>query len=338
MTLPNESVGPNGIDFTTATCVSAWIEYPFNQNGDSDTKVYRHIMQVKRANYAPLEFNDEMTAADSKPERSPFPDDALAFWVGDTQPTQIGGDLVEFQRTFANVPASRTEGYGLYPFDAPGVDTTATLTTATSIGSESASSVWLDAFFTFEMSGEDAANFPVNSRVDIYNDNQSSGVAGKFRVIIPNNGNPIDYFVTVNDAYVTENDGSLITCKIYGRNLNPSWNTDWYFEPSAPYPYTTFTVTRRINARAPKTVNNTASVDSDYFKADNIFDIDLINKFQVYDASLNPTDTLTSSTNPTKLEYQDFIDNRTLLPAEISALERWMGNIWLRATISTIAQ
>ena len=112
----------SGISFSTPTCVGAWIEYPFRNQGDSATKIYVHQMQVLNTDYTPLSDNDTMTAATQKPIRSPFADDAAAYYVGDSQPSPTDGGLVQFNRTFANIPASRIDPMGIYAYERPGFD------------------------------------------------------------------------------------------------------------------------------------------------------------------------------------------------------------------------
>jgi len=317
MSLPNESVGTGGIAFTTATCVSAWIEYPFNALGDSTTKVYRHIMQVKLSSYAPLSFDDEMTAADKKPTRSPFSDDALAFWVGDSIPTQIGGDLVEFERTFANVPASLIEGASIYSFSYPGLDSTVSSTIATSNGNESVGfdSGTKEAIMTFNVASPGA--FSIGQKLHVNNDAQVNGL---FQINVPTFGwNNYE----INNAFVTNISGSTITCR---EDISAYAALGFRSQPTI----TTFTLVGAIAGRDPFVSNATSRSIISYVKETNIEAISIAPKFQAVDSSGSPTDILTTTTSPTKSEYLDTVTSGAFIAAESTQIERWMGNIWAK--------
>lgn len=103
--------------FDTHKCVSAWIEYPFRDVGDSTTKIYHHKMQGNLSSYSPLSDDNELTDAGNKPEGSPFSDDSSAFYVGDSATRDVGGGVVEYERVFANVPQDRTDSNGIYAFN-----------------------------------------------------------------------------------------------------------------------------------------------------------------------------------------------------------------------------
>jgi len=343
MPLPTESGA--AIAFTTATCVQAWTEYPFNKTGDSVTKVYRHMMQVKRANYAPLAFDDEMTAAGEKPARSPFADDALAFWVGDSQPSQIGGDLVEFERTFANIPVSRTEGYGLYPVEAPGVaaNTSVVIATSESTPTPAISVIgdW-DVTVIFTVGTGVGASFTEGLLVDINNDAVGDGrFTGTFTILVYNQGSYDEVVVAKNfnmeASPGTDITGDVITCT-KDISVNFPSNYTKVESPTSSETITTFTASNDLIARDPETLNTTANVQFDYFKVDSIFEITVNNKFHVITSAGDKTDTSSATTNPTSEEYLELIAAGSTLNAEDSSLNRWMGNIWSRETIRGKAQ
>lgn len=102
---------------------ASYIDYPFQSDGDSNTKVYHLICQVNRDAYTPLALDTTMTNATTANVSSlPWSGDANAYHVGDSTPRSIGGGVVEFERTFAKIPearANRASGSTAYSF--PGI-------------------------------------------------------------------------------------------------------------------------------------------------------------------------------------------------------------------------
>jgi len=330
MSLPNESVGSGGIAFTTPTCVKAWIEYPLNEQGDSTTKVYHHIMQVKRANYAPLAYDDEMTAADKKPVRSPFPDDANAFWVGDSEPSQIGGNLVEFERIFANIPADRTDPNGLYPFQFPGNSTSVTETIGVSTGNYSVAVSYanpqMHADITFDMATADAAKLSVGERVDLTNTTDVYEVdygSGQFDA-----GTIVTYVTDVTGDTVTVRYSHYATNSSVGFTGNPNAT------------FTTHTVKRpSLDARDLLQDSAASIVLVTYEKASSPSQLSAFAlKFVVRNAAGVVTDNLVFSTEPTSATYSAYINDGQYIAAENESFTRWRGNIYERTAIQVLAK
>lgn len=282
----------------TPTCVQAWVEYPFNQRGDSATKVYRHTMQVRRSGYAPLSLDDTMTDADEKPSGSPFGDDADAYWVGDSQPTQAGGDLVEFERTFANIPASRIETAGVYPYNFPGVanEGISTTTIATSTGNESiGSQIGTSGYYPiqFDVSDDDLKRFRAGDGVRLIDtdDDRASGIVSRL-------------------------DGNTIHVVAPATLLNAG----------------TFTIKSRVFRSSPETFNASSYEVISYQRADSAADLTLKSQFRIYNVVDGlRTDILENSLKDTTFtvgEYVEMIATETELQAEDSSFSRWMGNIW----------
>lgn len=327
--------------FTTPICIGAWIEYPFRDQGDPVTKIYHHKMLVVMANYAPLADDDVMTAAGQKPVSSPFADDAAAYYIGDSQPTESNG-LREFDRMFANIPADRVEPNGLYPFDFPGTGATTTVSVGDSTGnySETVSSAQGEIFkadIVFDMSSTDAAKVAVGDWVRLENNgdtftfNADDG-SGAFSLSFLSNAFT-DYECRVKSVV-----SSTITVeftvldKITGAAPTASGN-----------PNTTrvnYTLRHESLAiRDPLQESSASVISFSYEKiADPLNIADLETKFKVYTTSGVVTDTLSSSTNPSSVDYTKKVGRWDYINAENQSFERWKGNIYERRTIKVVAQ
>ena len=325
-----------GTAFTTPTCVGGWVEYPFANEGDGVTKIYHHNMMVKESSYSPLSFDDVMTAADEKPERSPFSDDSSAYWVGDSTPNPADGGNVMFDRKFANIPAQRTNGAGYYSVELPGSSVTVTDNLATSTADEALSSSGSTLIVTFTVASADVGNFNVGQRVSINNDADASG---KFQATVRNYPGVYPQYYTnyffIDSARVVDITGNTITTYFDGTTVR--FVSDF---SSPTLPLTTFTISNVLNTRNPSVENMPSIIIQDYFKVDDLRSIQVIDKFYVkYSSSNNtPVDTLSNSTSPTASEYLTSIVSSEYLPAEISTVTRWMGNIWVRETTKFLAK
>lgn len=102
------------------------IKYPFIEQGDSATKEYRMVCVLSQSNYNPalISLNATMSSAASAGVIAlPFTADASAYFVGDFNHSPRDGGMVEFERVFSNIPASRTgvlTGTTAYTF--PGIE------------------------------------------------------------------------------------------------------------------------------------------------------------------------------------------------------------------------
>tara|TARA_R110001632_G_scaffold231952_1_gene371533 strand:+ start:317 stop:1660 length:1344 start_codon:yes stop_codon:yes gene_type:complete len=121
------------ISLDRATCTGSYRTKPFRDNGDIRTNIYYHEMKVLTLAYTPLADDDTMTTATQKPLRSPFPDDAAAFYVGDQNVSDGGDGFTTFIRIFANIPETRYDPSGLYAFDFAGVTTTSDSTVTSTV-------------------------------------------------------------------------------------------------------------------------------------------------------------------------------------------------------------
>lgn len=95
--------------FAQSRAADSWVEYPFMERGDSTAKIYHMKCSVNRANYAPIAINAPMTSAATAGVISlPFTSNSNAFFVGDFNHSYKDGGLVEFDRQFVTIPATRT--------------------------------------------------------------------------------------------------------------------------------------------------------------------------------------------------------------------------------------
>lgn len=131
--LVNTALGTGGTSFDTATCIGGKCEYPLYASNNY-AKVYSHNMVCTQDKYSDsvpdLDTNlvdyDATTAPyGSKPIRSPFDDDASAYFVGDISVNPVGNGLVSFQRLYATIPSEHIEPYGLFSRTLPAYSTDA---------------------------------------------------------------------------------------------------------------------------------------------------------------------------------------------------------------------
>ena len=99
------------------------ISYPFIEDGDTSTKVYNMFCTQLATAYdaAQISLDAPMTsAATAGVQTLPFPSDSEAYFVGDTGHTSVGGGMISFTRTFANIPQTITRPTGSEFYTFPG--------------------------------------------------------------------------------------------------------------------------------------------------------------------------------------------------------------------------
>ena len=125
------SLPTTDVIFAQVRAVSgAFIEYPFIETGDSVTRVYHMPCQVNRNDYngAQLTLDATMASAGSAGVIAlPFASDTSAYFIGDFSHRSIDGGLIEFDRLFAMIPATRNDSpSGTTAFTYPGIVSTDT--------------------------------------------------------------------------------------------------------------------------------------------------------------------------------------------------------------------
>ncbi|MGB2010547.1 MAG: hypothetical protein ACPHYF_03400 [Akkermansiaceae bacterium] len=102
-----------------------FISYPFLEDGDTQTKVYNMVCTQTAADYnaAQVALDTPMSsAANAGVVALPFPADSAAYFVGDTGHTPVGGGMISFTRTFANIPQNVTVPSGSQFVTFPGIE------------------------------------------------------------------------------------------------------------------------------------------------------------------------------------------------------------------------
>ena len=306
-----------GTAFTTPTCVRAWYEYPFRDQGDSVTKLYHNIMQVQETSYAPLADDDVLTDAGQKPERSPFADDAAAYYVGDSSLNHIGDGLVEFDRMFANIPADRIETNGFYSFEYP-IRAALIENVTTTSESSSYNTGTLELTITATLSAPDAAKFNDGDNITITNASGWNYTAGT-----------TTYTRTSFTGKCTKS-GSTLTLVV----------SLFYFLSGVPTAFTGFTdnapasylVSKVISPGRSSTAQlNSASILSyRYVKTSNPESLSLVPRFLLTTSAGLVTTALSTTTIPiTTDEYNEASQLGTyVIAAESEVPIRWYGNIY----------
>lgn len=122
-------------DFTTPRAGGeSYIEYPFIEYGDNSSKVYHMRCTVNKSDYTPIALDTTMISASNADVLAlPFTADANAYFVGDYNHRVKNGALLEFDRQFATIPATRTEHEGSVVFRYPGYETVSTNSSGSSL-------------------------------------------------------------------------------------------------------------------------------------------------------------------------------------------------------------
>lgn len=101
-----------------------YISYPFLDDGDTSTKVYNMVCTQRAVDYQAnqVALDDPMTNATTAGVLElPFTGDSSAYFIGDTNHTSSPGGMLQFNRTFANIPQSVTVASGSEFVSFPGL-------------------------------------------------------------------------------------------------------------------------------------------------------------------------------------------------------------------------
>ena len=120
------------IPYTQATMAQVravdgtFISHPFLEIGDTATKVYNLLCTQRASDYdsAQIALDAPMTNATTAGVIS-LPSgwaDSTAYFVGDTGHSAIDGGMIQFNRTFANIPAYSRITRGSYGYTFPGLN------------------------------------------------------------------------------------------------------------------------------------------------------------------------------------------------------------------------
>lgn len=286
-----------------------YIEYPFIELGDSDTKIYHMLCTVNRDDYdaTAVDLDDVMSsAANAGVIQLPFAVDSSAYFVGDFGHSPKDGGLVEFERIFANIPEDRdAEFTGTQAFTYPGFNTAgSTEGTERTITSESDNGTVTTLTATNSVTVGDVIFVNVTWTGTITKNFQG------FRVALSGTTGSI-----VKVAFIAG-----------GTTFDSGTLTELDFQPRAQDAKLTGSITD-FTYYLPG-VTGGISVPSDVTEDDT---------FKVLDTNtFGATVTMTATTIPSFVEYQADIDagNYIIINSRVS---RWKGNIIQKANLKVRA-
>jgi hypothetical protein len=311
-----------GTSFDTPTCIQGWVEYPFARFGNNTTKLYHHIMVQNGDVYTPLTYNSEMTAADEKPDRSPFADDSSAYWVEDRGQAPSGDNLITFDRIFSNIPLDYTEGGGLYSFTFPTTTASNLTVNIANAGAVASGDTWE---LTFSLLNADSVNFNVGDAVVVRGSGNFTPVGGSSTarsywkwIITEKNGLNSGVSPAPGSGWVS-----------YAAILEGGEGVSSLSEPlSSPLP---MDKVGTFSRGSPITLNSESILTYRFVKTSDIKGEGLADRFQIYAygaTNYTLTDTVGVTTLPDAAIYQGMSKVITYIQAEPETPVRWMGNIW----------
>ena len=320
------------IPYTQATmaqvrCVDeTYVSHPFLERGDTDTKVYNMLCTQRASDYdaAQLALDAPMTNAAAAGVIS-LPTgwaDSTAYFVGDTGHDPIEGGMIEFSRTFANIPKDSRISRGSYGYTFPGLNSFTDSTAQTS--TISAVSMALGTL-GIRIITDDIMTLAVGDKLDLslkYND------AG-------------DDFVNViyGEVFVT----SVMNTNTFNVDIGRYFSEQVTLElvsGSVELPITPSRPTLSQQGQLTETVTYILPGVTDSVASGN--DIVIPPKFAPLNITVVAGDdnvysrvtTLTDTTWPTASEYLTMVKNGESIIVD-SSLQEWRGNI-LQQTIKTV--
>jgi hypothetical protein len=228
------------------------------------------------------------------------------YLVEETNPVHIGGGIFQYDRIWANIPASRTESE-TYPALLPGIS-------------------------------QQSSGSPVNIA--------SVSTFGTFRIgtVSPHGfiqHDPVSVLYAVFDATVGLNVNKQVERTVLAVPSSTTMDVAAITEPST---ITWQSVWPRSAGRGPITRVVNSWVQFDYFLPGvsagiaKVDDIAIFNKPLILGEDGNETDTYGTDTKPTAAQYRAQIAAKALVVAEPSSTRRWRGNIYERSTRFILAQ
>ena len=307
--------------YDTPRTSQCWVEYPFAYANDNTTRLYHHLMIMPGDKYAPLSYNATMAGA-NKPLDSLFADDANAFWVQDRNLAPIGNNLVSFDRLFAQVPTTRTEGAPNYSFTFPSTGSAGTTKEINIINGTGKFLYYQGRVeIYFSLIAANSEFFNIGDRVEVSNGGHTVGFYGStgttfiqgFYIIYEKSVSGSNYFYR---AVYESNDAV---------NFQGSVST-----------FTSFTLLSPIVANGvvdqQRTINADSLINFRYLKTDDILSVTTERGFDVLQRETNDTYTLkqtvTSNTLPSAEEYGGLVYQGGFISGEAESARRWLGNIW----------
>ena len=305
----------------------SFISRPFLGDGDTATKVYNMACSQLADDYdsEQLALNDTMTSAGAAGVIAlPFAADSNAYFVGDTGHTAVDG-MIEFQRTFANIPKNTrvptgSESYSFPGWTEPGFSILGWSSTfensSRQRGITDMTYRWPSTMATITtdrghlLTSSDSVFINLSYRVS--GDPEAYRVSSWFTVLSV----PTDNTLQIDLGRFFANQ-QLIT--VIGGVLRSS----------------TLDTRAGTSKNSPTITQNVYILPGITPGVDTIDDLRLPPVFSIMDIKTGAAASVASEdTLPTKSEYKSMIANREQIIIE-SSMEKWMGNI-IKQTVKTI--
>lgn len=261
----------------------------------NEKTAFRQTFVQTAASYAPLALDTAYPAAGSYG----VPSSPTYYLVGEEGFTDLGGGMLQWDRVYARVPSSWSEGEE-FAYTFPAFIASATAGTDQTITSIS----------------DSGANYLVSSGLSFTTGDQVHISVSYVR-------NSLTYFV---GQYV----------RIIGGTSGSSALVPGIFPGSGSFSSVAGAITKEAPFRATEKTDSVPSqLVYDYaLTSATALDSNLpiTKQFTPVDATGADTTTLNTSTKPTAAAYAAMINNGTLIVGQDSVRRRWLGNIYERAT------
>lgn len=291
-------------DFVTATPTGrARILRPFAAEGDNETRVVE-VDYVQQALYFEPSFLNYTLYLHDLPEyreRGNFPN---AYLVDESAQNPIGSTLVQFTRTFAEIPKRRVQ-FESYAWRRPGAE-------GGSFGARKTIS---------------GTPVQIGSTTRITTTTTHGLIVGDAVLI---------------QLYATSSDGRSVTLSLKSFVTVENSTTVFtipVFVDSEDWPNQTWQYVTEIGMqREAETVEVSSFVELDYWlpgvtaNCATFADIPIIPRDVIIDSSGGEVDTLSDTTTPTQGEYLVNVASKKTRVVVASIIRRWKGNIYERAT------
>ena len=291
-----------------------FISYPFVEDGDTTTKVYNMVCTQQATDYSASQVALDATmssAAAAGVLVLPFTADSDAYFVGDTGHAPIGGGMISFTRTFANIPQSTTVASGSAFVTFPGIAATVVPAAAIAVNSVAMTS---------------------GTRGVTLTTGTAHGLSAGSRIYLS-----MDYTVG-SDAFIHHIAGQFFvidapTTTTFRVDIGHYWSSQVTLSLNDA-------LLRQVNVTRPPTSQNVSTETRyDYILPgttpgiSSALDIEVPPSFYaISSTSGEPVDTLTQTTTvPTYLVYNDMVEDGNNIVIE-SSLAEWAGNILVMKT------
>ena len=319
----------------------SFISRPFLEDGDTDTKVYNMACSQLEDDYDPeqLDLDDTMTSAASAGVIAlPFAADSNAYFVGDTGHTAADGGMIEFQRTFANIPKHTRIPTGSQNYSFPGWGEAVFYNqsgniTITSLKQLNELKANFTAVSVYRSVASGSYTWPSNT-VTLTTDIAHTMVAGDYAFINISyllSGDSSVHYVSAGFNVLSTPSSSSITVDL-GR-IFTSEQSMMIISGGVR--------SSSLDTRATASQNSPTITESTYILPGvtpgfpTINEVGIPPEFAVMDITTGVMTTMAGAvTSPTKDEYKAMISSKAQIIIEAS-VEVWMGNI-VKQTVKTI--